>query len=153
MSGSNKILVRRMMRQDISRVMPLEKSVHKDERWSSAFLSKLHRAKFTHSWVAEIRGEVIGYCMVMVDLDIAEIARIVDREHSHDVLSCLVSQVINALGDGSIECYTGNDEPHLMSLLSKFDFRIVNQWDDLFLMRRGRRFRFAPDLKYRMQHR
>lgn len=143
--------VRRMLKQDISAVAELEQEG--PDPWSETKIRTNYRGRHTSSWVVEKHNEVIGYAIVTSDWMVASILRFrVALKHQRAGAGFeLLSVVVNAAGDDcSIEVAIDERESGAQVLFGRFGFACTNDTDTGYLFRKGTRFLFAPDLKYRM---
>lgn len=144
------MFVRRMLKQDVAAVAAIEKEDVKP--WSELDIRSTYRQRHTSAWVVE-DDEVVGYAIVTTDWMIASVLRFrVAKEHqSRGAGSELLKMVVNAIGDDcSIEAPIDEKESGAQVLFSRWGFSCVNVTDTGYLFRRGNRFMFAPDLRYRM---
>ncbi len=143
--------VRRMLKQDVSAVATLE--VEGDNPWSDTQIRTSYRARHTSSWVVESDNEVVGYAIVTSDWMIASILkfRVAMEYRGLGAGAMLLDVLVNAAGDDcSIEVAIDEKESGAQILFSRFGFVCANDTNTGYLFRRGSRFKYTPDLKYRM---
>jgi ribosomal protein S18 acetylase RimI-like enzyme len=140
-----------MLKQDIAAVAAIEKEGPLP--WSDINIRSTYRSRHTSSWVVEDDG-VIGYAIVTSDWMISSVLRfrVAEAHRGLGAGAALLQVVVNATGDDcSIEAAIDEKESGAQVLFSRFGFSCVNDTDTGYLFRRGSRFVYAPDLKYRMK--
>ncbi len=146
--------VRRMLKQDVSAVSLIE--IENPKPWSEMEIRSTYRARHTSSWVVENGDDIVGYAIVTSDWMIASILRFrVALEYQClGAGTELLRTVVNASGEEcSLEVAIDDNEAGAQILFSRFGFACVNDTDTGYLFRRGARFTYPPDLKYRMTSR
>jgi ribosomal protein S18 acetylase RimI-like enzyme len=143
-----------MLKQDVAKVAEIEKE--DPSPWNELHIRSTYRSRHTSSWVVEDKlGVVVGYAIITTDWMIASVLRlrVAKARRNKGAGKALLEMVVNATGDDcSVEVAVDEGESAGQVLLSRFGFSCVNKTDTGYLFRRGTRFMFAPDLRYRLTH-
>ncbi len=144
--------VRRMLKHDVAAVEEIDKE--DKSPWTASEIRTTYRARHSSSWVVENElQEVVGYCIVVSDWMITSIMRCRVKSGWQGVGygDALLKTLIGAtLESCSIEVAVDKECSAAQVLFSRNGFACVNDAETDYIFRRGDRFLYAPDLKYRL---
>ncbi|WP_309081266.1 ribosomal protein S18-alanine N-acetyltransferase [Zhihengliuella sp.] len=117
---------------DLDAVHALEQRLFPEDAWPrDAFVAELSQPQTRKYWVAEVDGEIVGYCGMMCVLPIADVQTIavVPEQEGHGIGSALLTGLIEEARDRGardVLLEVRADNPRAQALYERFGFRRIH---------------------------
>lgn len=149
--------IRRMVRPDTAKVADIDKATS-DTPWMAEDYQEIYRDRYVDAFVAEDETGVIGFALTFQDLFADEIVKIaVQPDKTRRGIGSSLVEKLRSMQDEnwkSLEVLVPADRVECQVFFANCGFRCVADCKrndkEVLKLRRGNRFKKAPDLKYRI---